>query len=418
MINGHYLRSELICRGRRTVVNIGLVALVTAIFLGMSLLAEGLQQAFQAPLTAIGADMTVQMAGDVPEQMAGPVLPCSVAPIAGDLISTIADLPGIQSVSPAVLFWDFSDKAFQIVVGFRPGDPAGPALLRGSLLSGRMLRSGEDSKALAEVTWAERAEIAPGDRVVIGGRPFTIIGLVDGSGLSGIGTAHLYIPLAEARELVAAAPQVARVHTFGPRDSNLLFIRAERDKTEDIAARIRQILGENSSVSTPASFQELLGGLFSLTRRFSGMISGMVLVLALLLTVRNAAAAIQQRGAELGIMKAVGWTGPDIRRQLMAEQLLQILLGTGLGIMLGGLAAWGLSSVTIEVPIPWELAPTPHFLPGGERQLFHQVRMTVGADAGVFLPVLAIPLLLGPAAAWSSGRAIIRLSTAEVLRNA
>lgn len=416
MINTKYLISELTGRGRRSVINIGLVALVTCFLVCIMLLAGALERAFHAPLSDIGANITVQKAGDVPEQMAGPVLPCSVAPISAEQSTVIASLPGIQSISRAVLFWDFSDDAFQIVVGMQANDPAGPALLRTAITVGRMLSPEDTSMALAETVWAEQAKLGIGDQIKIGGFPFTIVGLVDASLISRIGTANLYIPLAQAQKIVAAAPGVTEVHSFDSEDSNLLFIQADRDKTEDIAATIKELLGEKISVSTPDSFKNLLGSLFTLTQRFSGIISGMVFLLALLLIVRNSSAAIRERTKEIGTMKAVGWTGADIRRQLLAENCLYIVLGTVLGLILGGLAAWGLSHITIAIPIPWDMAPKPHFLPGGEEQLFRQVRLQMEPSLQLLILACVVPLLLGLATVWTASRAITKLQTSEVLR--
>jgi len=416
MINSKYLISELTGRRRRSVANIGLVALVTCVLVCVTLLAGALERAFRAPLSDIGANITVQKAGDVPEQMAGPVLPCSVAPISAEQSASIASLPGIQSISRAVLFWDFSDDAFQIVVGMQADDPAGPALLRTAITAGRMFSSGDTSMAVAETIWAEQENLHIGEQVQIGGFPFTIIGMVDASQISRIGTANLYIPLAEAQKIVSTAPGVAQVHTFDAEDSNILFIQADRDKTEDIAATIKALFGEKISVSTPDSFKKLLGSLFTLTQRFSGIISGMVFLLALLLIVRNSSASIGERTKEIGVMKAVGWTGVDIRKQLLAENCLYIVLGTVLGLVLGGIAAWGLSHITIAIPIPWDMAPKPHFLPGGEEQLFRQVRLQMEPGLQLLILACAAPVLLGLATVWTASAAVTKLQTSEVLR--
>jgi len=416
MINSKYLVSEFVQRGRRSAVNTGMVALVTSVLVSVTLLAGALEHAFQAPLSNIGANITVQKSGDVPEQMAGPVLPCSVAPISNQQRIEIAKLPGIQSVSQAVLFWDFSDDVFQIVVGLQADDKAGPALLRTAILKGRMLTSDDKAVALAEIVWAEQNNAQIGDTVKIGGKPFALIGMVDASQLSRIGTANLYIPLQDAQKIAADAPGVAKIHSFSTQDSNILFIQANRDKTEEIAKQIQKILGAKASVATPDSFKKVLGSLFSLTQRFSGIISTMVFLLALLLIVRNSSASITERSKEIGTMKAVGWTGADIRGQLLAENGLYIVLGTALGLLLGGLAAWGLSHITIAIPIPWDMAPTPHFLPGGGEQLFKQVQLQMDFTLQLFVLCCAVPVFLGLATVWSAGRSISQLQTSEVLR--
>ncbi len=131
--------------------------------------------------------------------MAGPVLPCSVAPIRSEQRIQITSLPGIQSVSQAILFWDFSDNAFQIVVGMQADDEAGPALLRTAILEGRMLNRVDGAMALADMVRSTQNNREIGDSVNIGGQPFTLVGLVDASQISRIGTANLYIPLQEAQ---------------------------------------------------------------------------------------------------------------------------------------------------------------------------------------------------------------------------
>ena len=416
MINTQYLFRELIGRGRRSIVNIGLIALVTCVLISIMLLAGALERSFHAPLNDIGANITVQKAGDVPEQMAGPVLPCSVAPIKGEQSRQIASLPGVQSISRAVLFWDFSDEAFRIVVGMQPNDPAGPALLRTAVTSGRMFTPAETSAALAETVWAGQAQVNVGDRIRIGGRPFTIVGLVDASRVGRIGTANLYITLAAAQNIAAESAGVAAVHNFTQEDSNILFIQADRDKTEAVASAIKELMGEKTSVSTPDSFKKLLGSLFSLTQRFSGIVSIMIFLIALLLMVRNSAATIRERTKEIGIMKAVGWTGADIRGQLLAENCLYIVLGTVVGLVLGSVIAWGLSHVTVAIPIPWDMAPKPHFLPGGDEQLFRQVRLRMEPGLRLLIPACVAPLLLGLATVWTAGNAVTKLQTSEVLR--
>lgn len=416
MINKKYLIGELTTRKRRSIIQIGLTGLVVATLIAITLLTGALEQAFQAPLTDIGANITVQKSGDVPEQMAGPVLPCSVAPITHHQRQQIAQLPGVRSISQALLFWDFSDDQFQIVVGMNPDDTAGPALLHTAVLEGRMFTQNERSVAMAETVWANQNDIQVGATTTIGGKSYTIIGLVDASQLSHISAANLYIPLQEAQQIATTAQGVAEVHTFDPKDSNILFIQADRDKAEDLSTTIQAIVGEKAVVSTPNSFKQLLGSLFSLTERFGTVISGLIFILALLLIVRNTKAALLERTKEIGTLKAVGWTTADIRSQLLAETGVYVLLGTGVGILVGVILAWTLSTITIAIPIPWDMAPTPHFLPGGDQALFKDVRLQTALNFEVLLLCGITPLVIALAAAWSTSKSISSLQTSEVLR--
>ena len=417
MINRHYLVSELTFRKRRSLINMLVVATAMGILVFFGLSSTALQRAFLEPLTDIGASMIVQVSGDVPEEMAGPVLPCSVAPIRGDQIARIRDLAGVQSLSEADLFWDFQPEAMRIVAGLNPEDAAGPALLRNALVSGRYLKDDDTGKVLVDLTWAEAEKAGVGGQVRIAERQFTIVGIVDSSRISRIATAQLYIPLSDAKTIVSGSVAVNRVHLFGGDDANLLFIKAERDKTDAIAAEIRAVIGAKASVTTPDSFKEALGSLLSLTDRFAGLVSGLGVIAALLLVARTAAAGIRERTGEIGVMKAIGWSGTDIILQLGAESLVLILLGTLLGVGLGVFGCWLTTFITITLPIPWEMAPSPHFLPGGAAQFSRDVHLGLDSPAGILPAALLSSLLIGLATVFTAGRAIIRLKPSEVLRN-
>ncbi len=417
MINRHYLVSELSFRKRRSLINMLVVATAMGSLVFFGLLAAALQRAFLSPLTDIGASMIVQVSGDVPEQMAGPVLPCSVAPIAGARIAQIRNLAGVQGLSEAVLFWDFDSKAMRIVVGFNPLDSAGPALLRNALVSGRYLQGGDTGKALADLSWAQAEKVAAGARVRIAGRPYTIAGIVDSSRISRIATAQLYIPLRDAKAIASGAPSITAVHPFGADDANLLFIKAQRDRTEALAARIKGIIGEKATVTTPASFKETIGSLLAVTDRFAGLISGLCVIVALLLVARTAASGIRERTMEVGVMKAIGWSGRDIILQLTAESVTLILIGTIAGIGIGLLCRWLTSFITLSIPIPWEMAPSPHFLPGGAAQFSREVRLAMGSPVRILPTALLSSLLIGLVTGVTALRAINRLKPSEVLRN-
>jgi lipoprotein-releasing system permease protein len=417
MINTHYLFSELVHRKRRSLINLLLVATALAVMIFIGLLTESLQQAFQAPLADIGASLTVQKSGDVPEVMNGPVLPCSVAPISNDHISRIGAIPGVQAINEAVLIWDFQADSFQIVVGFDPEDTAGPALLRGALANGRFLKTGDTGKAMADLTWSVTHKVKSGHILKIGGQDFEIIGIVDSSQISQIATAQLYIPLDDAKAIASGSASINAVHHFDQDDANLLFIKADRDKTEEIATGIKDIAGKKTVVSTPDSFKEMLGSLFTLTSRFSSLISGMTLVASLLLVARTTAAGVRERTVEIGAMKAIGWTERNIVNQLAAESFMVIALGTLLGICLALLGAWLVSFQSIAIPIPWDMAPTPHFLPGGEEQLSRDVRLTMTSPIKLIGVGAVSAFAIGLTALITAGRAIIRLKPSEVLRN-
>jgi ABC-type antimicrobial peptide transport system permease subunit len=416
MIHWNYVAAELQHRWRRTSVGISLIAFSVGVLIVVNAVGSSFQQAFRAPLEDMGATLTVQRSGDVPEKMEGPVLPCSVVPIHEREVRKIRELPGVQSVSEALLIWDFDAKSFRIIAGVEPDDPSGPSLVKKALLSGRFLEKADKKAAVIDLSYARNGNLAVGQMLQIEGAAFEIVGVVDSSRISQVATAQVYITLPEARRLAINSPGVTSVHPFAENDSNLLFVRADRDKSEELAQRIKEIMGKKATVSTPASFKQMLGSAFALTDRFSWIISMLSLVVAFALVARTTAANVRERKPEIGTMKTVGWTRRDIVKQIGTETLIIIVLGTLGGILLGFVAAKALSLMTISIPIPWELSPRPHFLPGGGDQLTRDVHLSVGISPLLLSAAPLAALLIGIGSAWAIARSITNLKPSEVLR--
>jgi putative ABC transport system permease protein len=416
MIHWNYVLGEIFRRSRRTSVSVSLIAFSIGALIVVNTLGTSFQQAFRAPLEDVGATLTVQRSGDVPEKMEGPVLPCSVAPIYGDEVQKIRQLPGIQSAGEALLFWDFEAEGLRIVVGMRPNDESGPALLKKALVAGKFLDESNPKAAVVDLSFARNERLEVGQMLKLQGSTFEIVGIVDSSLISQLAAGQVYTTLSEARRLAMDSPSVKAVHRFGDGDSNVLFIRADRDKTDELAKQIKEMMGEKATVSTPASFTEMLGGVFALTDRFSWMMSVLSLAVAFVLVARTTVANVRERRPEIGTMKTIGWTKGDIIRQMGSETVIIVALGALGGVILGFCAAKALSLVTISIPIPWDMSPRPHFMPGGGDQLTRDVRLSVSISPLLVASALFASLLIGVGSAWAMARSVTRLKPSEVLR--
>ncbi|MEW6530948.1 MAG: ABC transporter permease [Thermodesulfobacteriota bacterium] len=416
MIHWNYVLGEIFRRWRRTSVSVSLIAFSIGVLFVVNTIGTSFQQAFRAPLDDVGATLTVQRSGDVPEKMEGAVLPCSVAPIHQDEVRKIAQLPGIQSANEALLIWHFGPEGFRIVVGLRSNDESGPALLKKALMSGRFLDEANPKAAVVDLSFARTEGLEVGQTLKLQDSTFEIAGIVDSSLISQLAAAQIYVTLPEARRLAVNSPSVKAVHKFGNEDSNVLFVRADRDKTDELAKQIKEIMGEKATVSTPASFTEILGGVFALTDRFSWMMSALSLAVAFVLVARTTAANVRERRPEIGTMKTIGWTTRDIIRQMGLETVVIVVLGALGGVLLGICAANALSLVTISIPIPWDMSPRPHFLPGGGDQLMRDVRLSVSISPLLVASALFASLLIGVGSAWAMSRSVTRLKPSEVLR--
>jgi lipoprotein-releasing system permease protein len=392
-MNIRFAFTQLIKRPGRTSAAIFSVALGIMLFVSLQAYADGYREAARAPLTQIGADLAAQRQGNVPDRFEGIVFPHSVAPIHRSEIDQIRKVPGVQSIAEVLFFWDFSPDGFLAGLGVDPADAFGPGRLRASVVAGRFLNVGDRAVAVADTTYAHQAKVSLGSVVQIGGQPFTIIGLADTTRAGQLANANLYIPLVDAHELAVVSPQVRSVFDIQPDDANLLFIKVDQVHTDEAAKAIRTILGEKSTVSTGQSFAAELGALFGIIDRFGIAVGLVAFLFAAATLLRLMAAGIWERRSEVALMRALGWLRREVVAQMWSEAVLISAGGALVGLGLSALASWLMSQATITVPVPWELSPSPHFLPGG---------------ASSFAVVVALPAHLTPVLIlWAFGLALV-----------
>jgi putative ABC transport system permease protein len=412
-----YLVSELTRRPFRTLSAILTTAVGIALFVSLQAYAGGYRAAARAPLAEVGADITAQRQGDVPEGFEGIVYPHSVAPIHQDEIAAITAIPGVAGVAESLFFWSFEADRFVAGLGFDPAVDFGPGRLKAGLVDGRFLQPNDTHVALADASYAAQNGLKLDDTVTIAGQSFTIVGLIDTARVGQIANANLYLPLADAQAMAAAAPNVLAVHDMRRDDANLLFIKAEQTQAEAVAAAAETILGEKALVSSAESFGEQLGALFDLIDRF-GVIVGLVAFLfAAAILLRAIAAGVWERRREIGMMRAVGWRQRDIIRQLLAETLLVTLLGGLVGLLLAWVVTLLLSQTAVTVPVPWELSPSPHFLPGGAQDVAVVVPLAAKITPTLALAALSLSLVAAALVGLWLPRRIANIKPAEVLRS-
>ena len=97
-----YVGAEFTRRPTRAVSAVLSVSLGIALFVGLQAYSLGYRAAARAPLSEVGADITVQRQGEVPESFEGIVYPHSVAPIHRDEIA-VALVAGCETRRPAGL---------------------------------------------------------------------------------------------------------------------------------------------------------------------------------------------------------------------------------------------------------------------------------------------------------------------------
>lgn len=410
-----YLISELYHRKRRTLAATLGLSIGIALLIIINALSAAYREAARIPLKDIGADITVQRNGDVPEELTGPVFACSAVTIRKDEVERVRNLDGVRDMGEALLMWVFDPDQFTIVLGIDPENPIGPGVLRHNVTEGRFLENGK-SEALVEGTFARELDIGVGDWVSVDRKRFPVVGIVDAAGTARIAVANVYLPLKEAQKMAASSRQVQTVSPFHEGDVNILFIRADQARIAALTGEIQGIVGKGANVGSPDSFMKLLGNLFALSDKFTLAASLIAIIIAVLIVLKTMAGNVAERAGEIGVLKTVGWSNRDVVRQVVGESVVQCLAGGVLGLLFAFLAAFGLGFTTVSIPIPWEMSPTPHFLPGGGDPVFRALHLPVHISWALAGGAILLSVFIGALAGGVLSGRISRIKPSEVLR--
>jgi ABC-type antimicrobial peptide transport system permease subunit len=416
VMNLRYMTKELYYQKRRTLMSILGLSIGIALLILLNALSSAYRQAARVPLKEIGADITVQRSGDVPRDLAGAVFPCSAVTIHKEEVEKIERLPGVKGIGAGLLLWVFDPNRAWIVLGIENENSIGPSTLRFSVTEGRFLEDGKP-EALVEQAYARQFGIRLNDTLSVADHKFPVVGFVDASRAAKIAVANVYLPLREAEDLAAASQGVQAVSPYAPGDVNLLFIKADQERITGLASEMKGILGDKATVATPDSFLKLLGSLFALSDKFTLAASLIAVIVAILIAFKTMAGNIAERAREIGVLKAIGWTNRNVISQLMSESIIQCFMAGILGVLIARAASVGLSFMKVKIPIPWEMSPIPHFLPGGGDQIFKTLRLPVHIPWSLASFAILLSIIIGGMTGGLLGRHISKIKPSEVLRH-
>jgi len=409
MLNTSYVVNELRRRPHRTLVNVLGIAVGIALFVAINAVSDGYRKAASRPFENLGADLLVQRAeknhqGHAPISMRGVQLPFSNQLIQAQDVATLGHLDGVAASAGSLLLWEFTPGGFRTVLGldFAQRD-LGPGRVARGLSSGRLPEKAGET--LVEKHYAKFNHLALGSALDLGGKPFTVVGLVEIKQGAQVAAANYYLRFEDARALADAPPDAV----------NQVALRLTDPAMQD-QVKIR-IMAEmpGAVVGSSDSFLELMGGVSLVSSRFAFIVSCVTFAAAVLLIIKSMTASLVERTAEIGVLKTVGWTGRDVRTQLLAEALVQCLLGGLLGVTLGFLGALALGNLSITMAIPWELNPLPA-MAKAETQAAQTMLLPVAVSWRLAGVALGLSVLSGLIAAWALGRLTAGIKPAVTLR--
>lgn len=403
-----YIFKELLNRSNRTLVNIFGIAAGIALFVSISAVASAYREAAMQPFANMGADLIVQRGinkmekGEIPaKSMRGILLPFSNQVFEPAELFALKQLPGTHA--HALLLWEFAPKGFRTIMGVDVGQPSlGAVRVKEWLKEGRFPQN-HDEIAL-EKHFAKFQTAAIGKQFQIGEKSFTVTGLVEINEGPQVAAANIYIPLDAARDLFKGKPDSVNLFYLKLEDPSML----NRVKSEILS------LAPGASVNSSDSFLELMGGVSLISEKFSLIVSLAGLAGAVLLIMKTMTSHLLERKKEIGTLKAIGWTGQEVRRQLTGEAFIQAISGGILGVLLGYLISFGLGFLSISIPLPWDLNPIPAM--AGQAEAATAIRLPVSISLPLALEGLGLSMIIGCLCAYFLSRKTEKMKPADILR--
>ena len=320
-----YLRG----RGLRSALTTLAVALGVMLIFGLNGITPGLVDAFTRSMLSAAGRIDLSVASAFHQ------------PIDRSVLDVVARTPGVAAASgevqlpaplaqPAWGDWTTSDAPTMVtVLGIEP--PASARVRDLPVGSGRGLKPGDGEVAVLPADLAGRLGLALGDELVLpsasGTTRLTVVGLLAMASVPG--QEQVYVPLATAQSMFGLGDRLSVV-------SAALVSGADRAAVEDA---VRRVLGDRYTVGGLSSNSSLLASIqvsefaFTLFGVFALATAGFIIA-------NSFRTVVAERRRDIGMLRAIGAPRRIVLRMFWVEALLQGVLGTAVGLVLG----WGMAA--------------------------------------------------------------------------
>ena len=187
---------------------------------------------------------------------------------------------------------------------------------------------------------------AVGQEIRINGSRFTVIGVTTSKGGSGFGNQddRVFIPLTTAQRYISGGEYLGSIAVTTENQSDLTELQTqillERHHKASMTDADFSIFNQADLASTAESITKIFTILLSSVASISLLVGGIGIMNMMLTNVR-------ERTREIGLRKAIGAKKKDISNQFLMESIAVTLLGGIIGVLLGVLVAFGITSTGI-----------------------------------------------------------------------
>ena len=318
---------NLLRRKMRTLLTMFGISIGVAAIIGLGALADGLQMGYGSMLSGSKADLVLSQPNS---------FDISYSSVDESVGAELANMPEVKAISGMLQGWSATEgEAFFFVFGY----PSGSFVLdRFQIVAGVGLDSREALGArgkpvLLGSAAAEVLDKAPGDILVLTGSAFRVVGIYETG--DAFEDSAAVLPLKDAQDLVGKPRQVSLFY-MQLKDPSLrerFVSRVERKWPDYSLSGIEEFADEQTMADYLRVYVWAIGGL-AIVIGGVGMMNSQLM-------------AVFERTREIGVLRSVGWSSRRVLWMILGETLLVCLGGGLLGVLLGWLFLYALSSQTV-----------------------------------------------------------------------
>ncbi len=272
------------------------------------------------------------------------------------LVSRIQAVDGVAEAVPLLLFRMRSrrDPHMFTLGGIDVKRPlplkplrSAPADMKHGVFLG-LATGSEGFGAMLDEGYAAVRALTVGKSIEIGGREFTVTGIID----TGVRPVHADVYLAWDDAVKVLDPLLAK--PIGDRANGFFVAVSSVLKQKAAIAGVKKITG---SVITSYNCYKPASKVVGLNEKAAGILAIVLYGVAMLFSLKSQLAALVERRREFGILRSIGWSDRVIGAQLVWEAFLPASIGT-LGGVLVGFSVFALLGIPVlkQAGLPWMTA--------------------------------------------------------------
>ena len=325
---------------------IGIASVITLIGLG-----EGLRIAITSQFGFLGSDiLSVQASGVA---LAGP-MGGGANPLSDELVDKVAKVPGVEAAFNRYMesgTMEFNDRQ---AIGYAISVPSGEnrkileTMMNIKAMDGRLLKDGDDKKLVLGYGFSEDDTfgkgIKAGDRVLLNGIAFEIIGIMEKKGSFMFDNAVIVNDDAMFDYL---REDDGTVNIIGVKLKDAKMADQVKEDIEKILRKERDVKKgeEDFEVQSPQQVIETMNSTLFAVQFFVYIIAFISLAVGGIGIMNTMYTSVLERTKEIGIMKSIGAKNSTIFTLFFIESGMIGVVGGVVGIVIGGTAAYGLATV-------------------------------------------------------------------------